>query len=189
MESSIEVTDKLLIDSSSLFMLLLEATEFLDDQTIITDEQEFSKDNPETISLELDDYESDRSKEIFSTPVGNINQSLNEQLEKIEENIKFTKLKKTHAFLRDSNKSLGYYDILFLRLNENMCLTMIKSNRLSKYCQLMSEFDKAIGSFLELIDRKRIELNDSEVSQSTDVTENMINQSRSNGIIYSGIFF
>lgn len=78
--------------------------------------------------------------------------------------LSFTKIKKTHGFLYDRNKSLGFYDLLFLRLDKNFCMTMIKSNRLNRYCQLMAEFDRLAERFLELLNRKRIEMNDDEMN-------------------------
>ena len=97
-------------------------------------------------------YDNSARKEESPSPVGSTSKP------------SFTRIKKTHAFLHDCNKSLGFYDILFLKLDQSFCLTMIKSNRLSKYCQLLAEFDKLTDRFLELLNRKRIEMNDDEMS-------------------------
>lgn len=45
---------------------------------------------------------------------------------------KITNFKKTNCFLKTTNKTLGFYEILMLKLSDNLCLTMIKTTKLTK---------------------------------------------------------
>ena len=159
-------------------MLLIEAADFIDYSTTkeseaIKNDEVFESANSSPINNPNYDTDSpDREK--FSTPI-TIHYEFDSSCEgtqspiysKPNSKFKFTKLKKTHAFLSDSNKQLGFYDILFMKLAENLCLIMVKSSRLNKYCHLMSDFSKIVWQFLEFINRKRVELSDEEINNNT----------------------
>jgi len=86
---------------------------------------------------------------------------------------KVTKFKKTNCFLKTTNRTLGFYEILLLKLSDNLCLTMIKTNKLTKYCELISDFDTLIVSFIDLLNRKRLQLSSAETDSSlnNDLTD------------------
>lgn len=203
------------IDSSSLFILILEAAAFLDCNTsnaFAEDESDGFKSvstSPVAKSL-VDSVESDKQIEkqirsatshsdyptsmnslgehfqsVYSTPLTNIkfNESFIDQETKDEVslNTRGTKFKKTNCFLKTANnKSLGYYEVLLLKLSDNLCLTMIKSNKLTKYCELISDFDNLLIGLNDLLNRKRLQLSFNETNSSlANDSEIKINSKRS----------
>jgi hypothetical protein len=88
----------------------------------------------------------------------------------IEKIKNFNKYKKTSSFLQNKNKSLSFYEILYLKLNENLCLILLKANKLNKYCELISDFEALIESFIDLLNRKRLLLSAAETDSSTQNT-------------------
>jgi hypothetical protein len=91
----------------------------------------------------------------------------NLDLEKIKKSTK--KYKKANCFLLNSNKSLSLYEILYLKLGDNLCLIMLKSNRMSKYCELIYDFDILIANFLNLLQRKRTSMNEQQQQQQSEM--------------------
>ena len=165
------------IDSSSIFMILLEIADFIDsDQSIVEadSDEERSNENETFKSASASPNDSTGRQEAFSTPLIAY-ESLAEHIKAAKSDgmidrtmnvSNHTKIKKTHAFLNETNKSTGFYDILYLKLDEQLCLTMIKSNKLNKYCQLITDFDKVIEDFLDLLNRKRLEISSAEINSS-----------------------
>ena len=92
------------------------------------------------------------------------NISSNLSLDKVKS---FSKYKKTNCFLLNANKSLGFYEVLYIRLSENLCLISLKSSKLSKYCELISDFEALIVNFIDLLNRKRLILTHAETESST----------------------
>lgn len=78
----------------------------------------------------------------------------------------FNKYKKTSSFLMNKNKSFSFYEILFLKLNENLCLILLKANKLNKYCELITDFETLIENFIDLLNRKRLLLSSVETDSS-----------------------
>ena len=85
------------------------------------------------------------------------------------------KYKKTSSFLQTKNKSFSFYEILFLRLNENLCLILLKSNKFSKYSELISDFEALIESFIDLLNRKRLLLSAVETDSSAQASFSILN--------------
>jgi hypothetical protein len=65
------------------------------------------------------------------------------------------KVKRTNCFLLNTNKSTGFYNVLFIKLSENLCLISLKSNNLSKYCEIITDFDAVSVDFLNLLNKRR----------------------------------
>ena len=162
------------IDSSSIFMILLEIADFIDsDQSIVEAESDDEGSN-ENETFKSASASPDGRQEAFSTPLiayeslaEHIKSNNDKNGSSLEKNkVNYTKIKKTHGFLNETNKSTGFYDILYLKLDEHLCLTMIKSNKLNKYCQLITDFDAVIEDFLDLLNRKRLEISSAEINSS-----------------------
>jgi hypothetical protein len=199
-----------LLDSSSLFMILLEATAFLNYniEDPFVDELECSfkspTSTPSMVSVENDDLanevpivdsrktpnsyiESFKSIKSTSTPMFSQNslifQSPIDELKelklstdidseivsvlnesKLTEN-RIVGYKKTHCFLRNSNKSYNFYDVLFIKLDTNLCFTLLKLSKLTKYCEIITDLDTYLNELLIILNRKRLILTNIESDQ------------------------
>ncbi len=134
------------LETSSLFMLLLEASEFTE-QSLPEEAraEEVFESAPSTPSNRTFD-------ERFSTPLIAYD-SLRRSSSPSDAHrppLRPTQFKKTHAFLADKAKGLGFYDVVFLQLDKNLCLTLLKRSRLNRFCQLIAEFDGVVQGFLVL---------------------------------------
>lgn len=56
--------------------------------------------------------------------------------------------------------TVGFYEVLYLKLSENLCLILLKQHKFSKYCELITDFDTLLTDFLELISKKQLKLSD-----------------------------
>ncbi len=229
------------IDSSSIFMLLLEATSFLDNQSLnnstlanedetetfgsvnssplaqsvrsrkLSEESKNRLTNSSTTEPEnflsmnslMDNFQS-----VYSTPsflnfnnnkqsvsnsfisdfdakdINPTNNNFDQQSVVADQQIKkVTKFKKTNCFLKTSNKTLGFYEILLIKLSDNLCLTMIKTNKLTKYCELISDFDNLIVGFNDLLNRKRLQLSSSETDSSLSISDQSIDPVKTSKLV------
>ncbi len=140
-------------------MLLLEATEFM--EKVLEEPQGFSRlddifeSAPSTpVNNKSQNARSPSLEDRFQTPYFFIDNNMFKSSSPIDNrSIQVSQFKKTHAFLVDRDKGLGFYDVMFLKLDKNLCLTLIKSNFLSRHCQLIYEFDNVLQGFLDLINR------------------------------------
>lgn len=70
--------------------------------------------------------------------------------------VQFKRFKKSSCFLETANKtSIAYYDTLYFKLTDNLCLILLKPSKFAKYCELMADFDVLLEDFSDQIDRKR----------------------------------
>jgi len=147
------------LETSSLFMLLLEASEFI--ETSLPEEA-----RPDDVFESAPSTPSNRTfDERFSTPLISYDatspgpydslRTSSSPSDLLNRPLKPTQFKKTHAFLVDKSKGLGFYDVVFLQLDKNLCLTLLKHSRLNRFCQLIAEFDGVVQGFLDLLGRKR----------------------------------
>ena len=83
-----------------------------------------------------------------------ISNALNQS--KLTDNLRVKSYKKTHCFLRNSNKSYNFYDVLFIKLEENLCFTLLKLSKLTKYCELITDIDTYLNELLIILNHKRL---------------------------------
>ena len=181
-----------MIDSSSLFMLLLEAGIFLDCNLINSEDDNDCFQSIHGSNSSPDDRDSiisitpDKPSKFFlkSTPkniepISELNNFFKEPSPN-EPNFyndnfkKLTKFKKSNCFLKKINKTLGSYEVVYLKLSDYLCLIMLKPNKFNKYCELMSDFDNLIDELIELLNRKRSLLSSHDNNNSNNGNKDLL---------------
>ncbi|CAF0708209.1 unnamed protein product [Brachionus calyciflorus] len=143
---------KLSLDSSSVFLLLLESALFLETYSTEDLNDTFkTANNSSFVSMDSDNnnfmsvFEPD--KNFVSTPQS-IESSPGFDLKK-----NFI-TKTTSCFLSHKNQSLGFYDVLYLKLSDGLCLISVKLGKYSKYCDLIHDFENLLIDFNNILIQK-----------------------------------
>jgi hypothetical protein len=196
------------LDSSSLFMIVLEAATFLDYTvsnpfvedvftsptsspsavSIIDDLQvpsHVSADKRSSLTLSaynaltnVESFKSVRSTPIalhFRTPIDEFKSpfpndtsrtkfvDVDDEMKNIEnQSLTTNDYKMSYCFLKNSNKSYNFYDVLFIKVSSNLCLTLLKLNDQSKYAELISDLDSNLNELLLILDHKSMILANAE---------------------------
>ena len=218
-----------ILDSSSLFMILLEAATFLNcsvqdpamDESVYSFRTPASTPSPVSVdenenpseqasSLHVDSKfrngsygesfqsvkststpmfsQNDMSSPLFKSPIDELKEMKIEEVDsevanflnqssKAQENK--SSYKKTHCFLRNSNKSYNFYDVLFIKLDANLCFTQLKLSKSSKYCELITDLDTYLNELLIILNRKRLILTNIETNARLDETKSSTSSSSS----------
>lgn len=78
------------------------------------------------------------------------------------------------CFLQTANQSsTSLYEALFFKLSDNLCLILLKPNKLAKYCEILADFDCLLNDFTNQIERKRSR---SQLTPNTIDDESILNQ-------------
>lgn len=146
------------IDSSSLFMLLLEASYFVGSQAKPDeDDRQSFKSTQTSPEVKIESYQSALSY----TPVDGNLSSQNITPISMQSNITsfLVDYKKTSCFLKTQSKVFNFYEILFIKLEENLCFILIKNSKLSKCCELITELNECLNEFNLITSKIRLNLN------------------------------
>ncbi|RNA32470.1 Hermansky-Pudlak syndrome 1 -like protein [Brachionus plicatilis] len=153
---------KLPFDPSSIFVLLIESFWIFDSGA--HDQIEFKYPNnsltPDSINSDNEHYltvrstfASQNSNFFTSTPKSAqdvtkdspVNQTVNQKV----------LFKTSSCFLRNKNKSLGFYDVFYLKIADNLCLISVKDRKYSWYCELISDFESLLIDFLVTLNKQK----------------------------------
>lgn len=154
--------EKIPFDSSSIFLLLIESILFLD--TSVNEELEFKQSDysltPESINSENEHYLTVRStltseNSIFFTSTPKSSQDETKESPADQNQNQKVQFKKISCFLRNKNKSLGFYDVFFLKIAQNICLISVKDRKYSWYCELISDFESLLNDFLATLNKQK----------------------------------
>lgn len=154
--------EKLPFDSSSIFVLLIESFLFLD--TNANEEPEFKhydfSFSPESINSENEHYltvrsslTSENSNYITSTPKSSQGETKESPVNQHQD--QKVQFKKISCFLRNKNKSLGFYDVFYLKIGDSLCLISVKDRKYSWYCELISDFESLLIDFLGTLKKQK----------------------------------